>query len=94
MRKLVTLILILQIVVLLVIALDQDGKNYPNANLGTTIYSNYNGTINVEGCEFKNIDVAVNMNHKVEGEQTVNIKDTNLMIVVIAHTLMKKAKKL
>ena len=56
--------------------LDQDGKNYPNANLGTTIYSNYNGTINVEGCEFKNIDVAFNMNHKVEGEQTVNIKDT------------------
>ena len=56
--------------------LDQDGNNYPNANLGTTIYSNYNGMINVEGCKFKNIDVAFNMNHKVEGEQTVNIKDT------------------
>ena len=55
---------------------DKDDKSYPYANQGTTIYSNYNGTINVENCEFKNVDLAFNMNHKKEGTQTISVKDS------------------
>ena len=40
------------------------------------LYSNANGTINVKNCEFSNLDIAINLNHKAEGNQIVNIENT------------------
>lgn len=44
------------------------------ANQGTAIYSNANGTINVSNTTFKNIDVGLNLNHKIKGTQTIKIE--------------------
>ena len=40
------------------------------------LYSNANGTINVTNCAFSNVNLAINLNHKVAGEQIVNITNT------------------
>lgn len=42
----------------------------------TTIYSNYNGTIDLYDCMFQNMAVGLNLNHKIAGTQTINIADT------------------
>ena len=55
---------------------DGDSKGSLKGNKLTSVYSNANGKINIEKCQFNNIDVAVNLNHKVEGTQTINIKDS------------------
>lgn len=45
------------------------------ANQDTAIYSNANGTINVSNTTFKNIDVGLNLNHKMLGTQTIKIEN-------------------
>ena len=45
------------------------------ANKDTTIYSNANGSINVSNTTFNNIDVGLNLNHKIDGLQTVTVTD-------------------
>ena len=50
-----------------------------NGNLksyNSPVYSNANGKINIENCEFNGIDIAINLNHKVAGEQTIQVKNT------------------
>ena len=42
----------------------------------TSIYSNANGTINVNNTTFNKIDVGLNLNHKIEGTQTISIKNS------------------
>ena len=50
-------------------------REFPfKANQGTAIYSNANGTINVSNTTFKNIDVGLNLNHKIKGTQTIKIE--------------------
>ena len=50
-------------------------KDFPfKANQGTTIYSNANGTINVSNTTFKNIDLGLNLNHKIKGTQIIKIE--------------------
>ena len=50
-------------------------REFPfKANQGTAIYSNANGTINVSNTIFKNIDVGLNLNHKIKGTQTIKIE--------------------
>ena len=41
----------------------------------TSIYSNANGSINVSNTTFNNIDVGLNLNHKIDGLQTVTVTD-------------------
>ena len=45
----------------------------------TSIYSNANGTINVSNTTFKNIDVGFNLNHKMEGTQTIEIENCDFI---------------
>ena len=51
-------------------------REFPfKANKDTTIYSNANGSINVSNTTFNNIDVGLNLNHKIDGLQTVTVTD-------------------
>ena len=54
---------------------DASNDSVLKANQGTAIYSNANGTINVSNTTFKNIDVGLNLNHKMEGTQTISVKN-------------------
>lgn len=49
------------------------------ANKDTAIYSNANGSININNTTFNNIDVALNLNHKMKGTQTVAIKNSEFI---------------
>ena len=49
------------------------------ANKDTTIYSNANGAINVNNSIFNNIDVPLNLNHKMKGTQTIVITNTEFI---------------
>ena len=53
-----------------------DSNSKLESHKDTSVYSNANGTINIENCKFNNIDVPLNMNHKMAGTQTVNVKNT------------------
>ena len=53
---------------------DASNDSVLKANQGTAIYSNANGTINVSNTTFKNIDVGLNLNHKIKGTQTIKIE--------------------
>lgn len=52
---------------------DASNESLLKANKDTTIYSNANGSISVSNTTFKNIDVGLNLNHKMYGLQTVKI---------------------
>ena len=39
------------------------------------VYTNANGRVTLTGCEFSEVDVPVNLNHKVSGTQTISISD-------------------
>ena len=45
-------------------------------NKSCTLYSNANGTITVDCCEFANVAEAINLNHKAAGTQTISITNT------------------
>ena len=45
----------------------------------TSIYSNANGSINVSNTTFKNIDVGLNLNHKMEGRQTISVANCDFI---------------
>lgn len=45
----------------------------------TSIYSNANGSISVSNTMFKNIDVGLNLNHKIEGTQTIKIENCDFI---------------
>ena len=45
------------------------------ANVGTTVYSNANGDISIKNTEFKEIAVALNINHKSTGVQNIAIEN-------------------
>lgn len=49
------------------------------ANKDTTIYSNANGSISVSNTTFKNIDVGLNLNHKIEGTQTISVENCDFI---------------
>lgn len=53
---------------------DASNDSVLKANQGTAIYSNANGSINVSNTTFKNIDVGLNLNHKIKGTQTIKIE--------------------
>ena len=50
-----------------------NAEAYKNLVGDTVVYSNANGVIHIEGCTFTNIGCPVNLNHKIAGEQTVNV---------------------
>lgn len=58
---------------------DASNGNSLKANQGTAIYSNANGTINVSNTTFKNIDVGLNLNHKMKGTQIIKIEECNFI---------------
>lgn len=45
------------------------------ASVPTAIYTNANGSVSVDSCEFNNAALAVNLNHKAAGTQNVDIKN-------------------
>ncbi|WP_317301256.1 hypothetical protein [Allobaculum stercoricanis] len=53
-----------------------DSDSELKSHKDTSVYSNANGTINIENCQFNNIDVPLNLNHKMSGTQTINIKNS------------------
>ena len=53
---------------------DASNDSVLKANQGTAIYSNANGTINVSNTTFKNIDLGLNLNHKIKGTQIIKIE--------------------
>ncbi len=55
---------------------DSGGGAYPNASKDTSVHSLYKGTINIVDTKFNNIDVAVNLNNKSDGEQIINITNS------------------
>ena len=55
---------------------DFGGGKYPNAHKDTSVHSLYKGTINIVDTKFNNIDVAVNLNNKSDGEQIINITNS------------------
>ena len=55
---------------------DSGGGKYPNALKDTSVHSLYKGTINIVDTKFNNIDVAVNLNNKSDGEQIINITNS------------------
>lgn len=58
---------------------DASDDNVLKANKGTAIYSNADGSINVSNTTFKNIDVGLNLNHKMLGTQTVKIENCDFI---------------
>lgn len=58
---------------------DASDSSELKANPGTSIYSNANGSINVSNTTFKNIDVGLNLNHKMLGTQTVKIENCDFI---------------
>ncbi len=46
-----------------------------NATSDCKVYTNANGTVALNGCDFSNVSVPVNLNHKVAGTQTITISD-------------------
>ena len=45
----------------------------------TSIYSNANGTINVSNTTFNNIDVGLNLNHKMKGTQIIKVENCDFI---------------
>ena len=54
---------------------DASDSSVLKANQGTSIYSNANGAINVSNTTFKNIDLGLNLNHKIKGIQTIKVEN-------------------
>ena len=52
---------------------------YENIIGDTAVYSNANGSVYVEGSTFTGIGCAVNLNHKVAGEQKVTVVDSTFV---------------
>lgn len=50
-------------------------KNCKFASVPTAIYTNANGSVSVDSCEFNNAALAVNLNHKAADTQNVDIKN-------------------
>ena len=60
------------------IDINVNGCSFDSAKWGhkdTSIYSNANGSINVSNTTFKNIDVGLNLNHKMKGIQTISVEN-------------------
>ena len=59
------------------IHIDVEGCSFKNKVKpnDTAIYSNANGSINVNNTTFENVDIGLNLNHKVKGKQTINVTD-------------------
>ena len=65
------------------------GKNHINlynctanaaaGSYATSVYSNANGSITVDGCTFTGISCPINLNHKVAGEQTVTVTNSTFV---------------
>ena len=56
-----------------------DGETLNLLDVDTAVYSNANGIINVDGCTFTNVKCPINLNHKVAGEQTVNVTNSKFV---------------